>query len=442
MPIVTQSRTLPEIQAGSQHTVDGVKKTSSSAIAIRPSGTETTTSYRTSKRLGYDEAEYSMKSSEEMRKDVGREYRTRYDNGHEFSTYKTLHTYHNLEGHASSSYLGNKYAYTGWFIPVSYSLGQFPTFTAPSSDKIKADGRRAIETTTPTTPDFKLAAFLGELREGLPSLIGNSIWKLRDLANLGDAVGGEHLNFQFAVKPLIGDVEKAARAVIAFNSKAKQVRRDGDGNHFVRRKLELYADAKTTIVADTPSSNEWQMAGYTGASGDIRTRYFANMGRIMTYDESLSKAWFSGAFQFYLAQGHSFLEKSERYEQLANQLLGTRITADTLWQLTPWSWLIDWQADVGTFISNVTNLHNDSLVLRYGYVMHTTRMTRHRTVTGLRPHSGGTVPVAIGRSDEIILKTRTKSTPYGFDLQLGDLTTKQWSILGALGMTVGPTTLR
>jgi hypothetical protein len=255
-------------------------------------------------------------------------------------------------------------------------------------------------------------------------------------------VGGEHLNFQFAVKPLIGDVEKAARAVIAFNSKAKQVRRDGDGNHFVRRKLELYADAKTTIVADTPSSNEWQMAGYTGASGDIRTRYFANMGRIMTYDESLSKAWFSGAFQFYLAQGHSFLEKSERYEQLANQLLGTRITADTLWQLTPWSWLIDWQADVGTFISNVTNLHNDSLVLRYGYVMHTTRMTRHRTVTGLRPHSGGTVPVAIGRSDEIILKTRTKSTPYGFDLQLGDLTTKQWSILGALGMTVGPTTLR
>jgi hypothetical protein len=155
-------------------------------------------------------------------------------------------------------------------------------------------------------------------------------------------------------------------------------------------------------------------------------------------DQVYQRVSFSGAYTYHVHEGLSFASKLERYEELANIALGARFDADVAWQLTPWSWLIDWFSDAGTFISNVNALSADSLVVKYGYVMHETRAERIRT---LRMDPKGIGPRTIWSTSIYHRKLRHRSTPYGFGLDLGSLSPRRWAILGALGLTKAPNSL-
>jgi len=132
----------------------------------------------------------------------------------------------------------------------------------------------------------------------------------------------------------------------------------------------------------------------------------------------------------------------DRYEALANHVLGTRFTPSTFWELSPWTWLSDWFFDVGSFMSNISYLADDNLVMRYGYVMHEIRATRTRTVSDITLVPGVVAPTSFSTYHNIVVKMRKQATPYGFGINVSGLNPKQWSILGALGMTDSSTSLR
>jgi len=100
--------------------------------------------------------------------------------------------------------------------------------------------------------------------------------------------------------------------------------------------------------------------------------------------------------------------------------------------------LVDWFVDVGSMLSTASLLSSDGLVLRYGYLMQHTRHTKtYRVTDGFQFNNGsrsGPVTNTLHRET----KERVKATPYGFGLSLTGLSTRQWAILGALGLTKAP----
>lgn len=123
------------------------------------------------------------------------------------------------------------------------------------------------------------------------------------------------------------------------------------------------------------------------------------------------------------------------YAILAHQL-GLEPTPDVLWQVTPWSWAVDWFSNTGDVISNWSSFHIDGLVMRWGYVMEHTLITDTYSLIGARTFDGVARPV----SDVTFVtetKVRRKANPYGFGVSYGALSAFQSSILVALGMSKG-----
>jgi hypothetical protein len=135
------------------------------------------------------------------------------------------------------------------------------------------------------------------------------------------------------------------------------------------------------------------------------------------------------------------LDQIETAVQKAKYLLGLKgLTPDLVWELLPFSWLSDWFVNIGNLISVNQALQEDSLVLRYGYLM------QHDVTEIVFKHPS--LPFRTGSTGELSAKLtyetkqRVRATPYGFGLNPSQFTTSQWAILAALGLTMGNKSLR
>jgi len=354
------------------------------------------------------------------------------DNGHEFTSLRHSITWQPPVSMSRPTGPFGPVEYTGYCFPGFFQTTEYPTLSLPSTAAVNADGAKLMSMAMPTKPEAALAQFVGELREKLPELVGwSSVQERFGTHTLGD----EHLNLQFGIKPFINDLQKMARGVLHASKLTRQFSRDSGKN--VRRQRHLNSQAHSEELAPGGGIT---MALY----GDNPfERYIYDLIPAASITQSTtSDVWFSGAFTYYLSQAHSFLGRMESWEQKANHLLGIRMNASTVWELTPWSWLIDWHSDIGSFLSNASMLSEDSLVLRYGYVMHDIRCVKQISVQGLVPADTASAPRTLTSFCETRSKTRVRATPYGFGLNLESLSPSRWAILGALGMTKSPGKLR
>jgi hypothetical protein len=165
-------------------------------------------------------------------------------------------------------------------------------------------------------------------------------------------------------------------------------------------------------------------------------------GRFGSWKESVIKTtdiWFTGGFTYYLPPDTKGIDRARR-EQEFNYLFGTQVTPEVLWNLQPWSWLVDWNLNIGTNIANAERLSADGLVMKYGYLMATTTIDHSVTVSNIRLNDGTSRPcTTIFRTQR---KQRIKASPFGFSLVPGSFSARQWAILGALGYTKSPQSLK
>jgi len=157
-------------------------------------------------------------------------------------------------------------------------------------------------------------------------------------------------------------------------------------------------------------------------------------GKVYRVRKTTQRRWFSGAFTYHLGMDPYSLNRMEGMQQDANHLLGLDITPETLYNLAPWSWAVDWVSSLGDVVSNLTDHIQYGLVMPYGYLM------EHTIVSDTYYWSGPTnlkvstiVPSPITLVTET--KLRRKANPYGFGLTWNSLSTKQQAILAALGIT-------
>lgn len=418
------------------------------------SGSQVTYSWRTKKRNEKDYQDYEGLTGEELRHQLYNEYAARYDTGHEFSTWKSYFTYEfnrsvRLGYYNIGQGPGDGIMYVGPLRPTSDgTTPTMPTMDAPSGHDTDLIGTKFIGMVAPTADEAAAATFLSELlKDGLPKLpaIKAFVNKL-SASGLTHQTADNYLQYQFEYKPFLNDLRKIAGAVRKASKTMRQYRRDSD--RVVRRRAH-FAEEVNYVTHPNETSDGFiglPRMNFQEPRADLVWSSYSPQIVTTTYKTKWS---FSGAFSYHLSEATGFFGRLTSYEQQADHLLGLDFNLETLWNVTNWSWLVDWFFDVSEVLKNIDLLHSDSLVLRYGYVMCHQSAERIRVVKDMIPNSHSAFNTTGYCSTGVISstayferKTRTRATPYGFGLDVGSFSDVQWAILGALGLSRGSKALR
>nr|UJQ85830.1 MAG: hypothetical protein 1 [Leviviridae sp.] len=303
------------------------------------------------------------------------------------------------------------------------SLASTVGLLAASEIDLDALGTTAISRVEPTRSHADVAVALGELyRDGIPAAIGASLLKRKGLNRQN--IGGEYLNVEFGWKPFVSDLKKLAAAAKEAESIMAQYQRDS--GKWVRRRYSFPTERQTTVTTQ---------AGVPVKHAGITLNMWNEYKGTLQVTRSIErKTWFSGAFSYHTDVGDRAKSKLVEYAQMADKLYGLELTPETVWNLAPWSWAVDWVTNVGDLIHNVSAFVQDGLIMQYGYIMRETTQETNHYMYGLNSRPDNK-PKSTTQRDVYTVKQRRRATPFGFGLEVGDFTPRQWAIIAALGMS-------
>jgi len=314
-----------------------------------------------------------------------------------------------------------------------------------------AQSTNMLNSMNPLKPQVSAGQTLLELVRGdVPSLLGrltshfNLIKRMKadGIKDAAHAVGSDYLNSVFGWAPIISDIQ-AAINVFADIDKALFVSDDTRRSRQWTLKQTSSTFTGTTALAHrAPISNDIVLTSQTDWTGTIVRP--PNSGQVVTDALPCSviaaeKVTLKTTARFATGIRPSSANNGwwDRGEDL-NRVFGLEITPSLIWELTPWSWLIDWFFNVGSVIENLTTFGLTNTLLNYAYS--TVRreasclidIDPYRRVSttgsGVREFSGTNF---VTRTDQ---KIRRVASPFGFGVSLDQLSSGQWAILVALGL--------
>jgi len=213
---------------------------------------------------------------------------------------------------------------------------------------------------------------------------------------------------------------------------AQLVRKNGKS---INRKATLEDETTTDFSTDSyPGAWHWIPGAFylTGNSGS---------STLSAQRTTKTKVWYSANYRYYIPDiGSSQWDLRARLA-----LFGALPTPELLWEVLPWSWLIDWFSNVGDVISNMSPNAVDNLVQNYHYTMKhvttTTVLTSTSHQVGVDFREYGTwywptldVECRSALTEESKVRDGT-GNPFGVNVTLSSLTLYQGSILAALGIS-------
>lgn len=335
------------------------------------------------------------------------------------------------------------FTYFGYRGPVivhdkaQFSASDFLALDTGASSEINLMGlgTTAISRVLPTNPISDLPTAVAELfNEGLPMVPGADIAKRRRFTP--KEISGNYLNGVFGIQPLLRDMQSFAeaskRAEALINDYASRAGKK------IRRRYEFTPNEDTSEINFSPTSGPHLGGFYQNDIGGFLLPFYGGTAGTRTDVITRKKStWFSGCFTYYLPHvGNDFSSRLLREEAEMRHLYGG-ISVDTAWNLLPYSWAADWMTNAGDVIHNVAAFARDGLVMPWGYVMESCELRSYRRVEGAvcgHFYDGTPLPPTISNTFGVVFKRRRKATPFGFGLDESGFTTRQKSILVALGI--------
>nr|UJQ85857.1 MAG: hypothetical protein 1 [Leviviridae sp.] len=302
----------------------------------------------------------------------------------------------------------------------------WPSKSTSSDALLDSLGAKAIRLVKPTNSLLDLSVFLGELyREGLPRIAGSVLRQPEKLLKRPDkGIADEYLGVTFGWQPILDDAKSFFDMVSRADAVYQQYLRDS--GRVVRRRFSF----PTEITESSGVLSSGTSAKTASPVSDILD--FPFTGRLHYHDKRVVNRWFSGAFTYYLPD----LDKAgglAHYAAVVRKLSGATLDPETVWNLAPWSWAIDWFTNVGDVLSNVSDMATDGLVMRWGYMMEHTIHTRTFSLVGKSGIYGN--PAVSPVTLRVETKKRRRANPFGFGLTDAALTLRQKAILVALGIS-------
>lgn len=258
--------------------------------------------------------------------------------------------------------------------------------------------------------------------------------ELSDFKNLGS----EYLNVVFGWKPFVSDVRKMYHLWYDIDKRMAQIIREN--GKYIRRRAKILDETETIVTYPAQKQGAFfgvnaQPPNIWGSDDNYVPRGVSTFSQVRTVKR---KAWFSGSFRYYIPDTSSSLWDA----RARAALFGALPTPELLWEVLPWSWLIDWFSNIGDVISNASPNAVDNLTTRYSFVMESvTTVDEWKTTTSVKAGSNGNDRWPSHNS--IIssnLKVETKSrlgggNPFGLNVKLSALSGHQLGILAALGLS-------
>jgi len=313
--------------------------------------------------------------------------------------------------------------YSGAITPVDPKSRNFPNSGKSTDSQLNALGATAVARCKPTNSIANVSTFLGDLlKDGIPHKVGHTLWEGKTSA--ARKAGKEFLNAEFGWLPLVSDVRSFATAVRRAHTVLSQYERDA--GKVVRRHYGFPVN-KVVTESTIEGPNEVFFEPYDSLLGG------GPRGSLIMTVETVKRQWFSGAFTYQLPRGSDSRSKMERYALEADKLFGVALTPETLWNLAPWSWAIDWFSNTGDVVSNISDWIVDGLVMNYGYMMEHTIVsnTYSRFPTGLFDQTVNVAPLTFVTETKI----RKRANPFGFGVSWDGLSPLQLLIAAAIGLT-------
>lgn len=335
--------------------------------------------------------------------------------------------YSSLYGHQhyANTYVHPTKDFSTWSNSILNGSLSFASGMHPSDATIMAHGTTGIARTIPTKPEMSLSTAIGELKDGIPSMIGSQLKRDRNLSSLGS----EYLNYQFGIVPTVNDVTDVIRITKDYEKIIRQYRRDQ--GRVVRRRITLVDTEESTVTHDKS-----KVYAYSGG-GKYPTQYsLAQPDGVEIRKSYKTKIWFSGAYAIaYPKDTDGLLQEISEF----NRAYGVIPNAELAWNLLPWSWLVDWFSNLGDIMTNVSYLTSPNTRLSYGYVMaessYRQTQTSYAGPTYSWTEAAYGTPFKVSSSLFWTRKRRLKASPFGFGVTFGSLTGKQSAILAALGLS-------
>jgi hypothetical protein len=283
-------------------------------------------------------------------------------------------------------------------------------------------GSEAYEKFKPKIKGANMAQMIAELKRA-PSRIGTQFSNARSAQEKYRALGKEYLNADFGWKPLLQDVRSTVKTLLNAVNTINTLARD-NGNLLHRKGfVARVSDSDSGVNTSGPAIRA--PSPYVTAERDFTTTWSMSLTGTIR---------FAGAFTYYIPT----LDDPDKLNQdVVSRLFDLNITPTLLYEIMPWSWMIDWFYRLGPSISNFEDQLTSNLVARYGYVMGHYRKVTKYNFTGeyLGPWQDDWRRMNCGFTDTEELKDRYVCNPFGYGRTMDSLSATQKATLAALGMS-------
>lgn len=307
------------------------------------------------------------------------------------------------------------------------------------NDSARALGTKVIASCDPFKPQASLAVTLGELLLGsLPSLVKNvARWK-SGTSSLMSAGSSEYLNVQFGWLPLISDIQNAIETLLKLDmllhtSDEKRRQRYGSLGEFHDSSESLVS---YTYATDAFASNSTLQGGIANANSGVSlgAPRAVISGKILRTGQIYTDYRFSGRFHLGVRS-----TGTNGYVDRAIEFLGLKLTPQVVWQLAPWTWLMDWASNLGAIAQNLNSMQLSNVLLDYAYLTVRSRYTGTSTleVSSVSGYLTGKADCSRFNKQMLTIEetVREGASPFGFSFSWAGLSQFQLSILAALGMS-------
>lgn len=307
-------------------------------------------------------------------------------------------------------------------------------------------GAEAYNMLRPDLPDFSAAQTVLELKDFVNPL-KNRFKTIRSKVaaeqakrkaakrSLLSKTGRHWLSIQFGYLPLIRDTINFIKAHKTGMGRVEQLIRDSGRPVRRRRELKDYSGESQISYAHFQASTP-----YLGGFGPsfVTQCYGGGLAHDSTRRHKETKVWAEGRFRYFLPPGPRTVQYKKK---LFRKVIGANLDIDTVYNLIPWTWMVDYFVDLGHFVQAMSPGVSDRLVADYCYVMSETKWVTHTIGTqyvltsqdaNKKPVGS---PVTASARKTYTLKMRVQGSPFGFGVKQSNLSPMQLSILGAVGLS-------